>query len=269
MPVNVGDVIETRCGTCKVVKYIPACASKKRMTSVVVRFTRPPYYTCTVDLTAIRRGSIRDPYYPTVYGVGYLGEGPHLSTDQHQSRRKSRTYAMWQNMLERCYDKVKQLKSPTYAGCSVVRRWHNFQNFADDIQAMPNWDKHGFELDKDLLCLGNKVYGPKTCCFVPAHLNTAILKLDAVGINFATRKSNSSPYSVYMKRDGRQISLGSFPSEIAATIAYKQARAKYMQELASRYADVIPDKARRSVLAISKQLKQEARGLAHGKALRN
>ena len=34
----------------------------------------------------------------------------------------------------------------------------------------------GWELDKDILVKGNKIYSPDTCCFVPKEVNTVFTK---------------------------------------------------------------------------------------------
>ena len=118
---------------------------------------------------------IKNPYHPAVYGIGYIGEG---------EGEKGRVYNIWKKVLQRCYSKEYHIKKPTYIGCSVVKEWLNFQNFA-------KWYKknykpetmEGWHLDKDILVKGNKIYSPETCCFVPADINSLLLKLMLKEVN--------------------------------------------------------------------------------------
>lgn len=116
------------------------------------------------------RGSIRNPYKPTIYGVGYIGEG---SYSKDSSVEMKLIYRVWYDMIMRCYCKDLIVKRPTYKDCSVCSEWHNFQNFADWYF---NHEFYGFgyELDKDLLVKGNKTYSPETCCLIPAILNVVL-----------------------------------------------------------------------------------------------
>jgi len=75
-------------------------------------------------------------------------------------------------MLERCYDPKYQLKKPTYVGCTVCEEWLNYQVFAEwyenNYKEIPNIK---FQLDKDLMIKGNKVYSPKNCKLIPHYVN--------------------------------------------------------------------------------------------------
>lgn len=61
---------------------------------------------------------------------------------------------------------------PKYQGVSVA--WENKSDFYQWFNE--NWDPSHpeYQLDKDILVPGNKVYGPDTCCFVPQWLNILI-----------------------------------------------------------------------------------------------
>jgi len=125
----------------------------------------------------IRKGQVKDPYYPSVYNIGYLGEGPYKT---RVGGKDTKAYATWANMLRRCYCSIAKTLHPTYRDCSVQEVWHNFQTFA-------KWyTEHyiaGLHLDKDIKVKGNKVYGPDTCMFVAlaenniaAHATTVVFR---------------------------------------------------------------------------------------------
>lgn len=87
-----------------------------------------------------------------------------------------KSYQAWGNMLIRCYDQKYQEKYPTYVGCSVCDEWLSFKNFKswyDDnypIELVRDLDIR-FEIDKDLLISGNKVYSHENCIFLPQKVN--------------------------------------------------------------------------------------------------
>jgi len=104
-----------------------------------------------------------------VFGVG-VNDYIHSISDDG---KVIKSYKCWSHMLERCYSAKKQLKYPTYIGCTVCDKWLIFSNFKEWYDT--NY-KEEFELDKDILVEGNKVYSPDTCCFVPKNINSLIHK---------------------------------------------------------------------------------------------
>ena len=91
----------------------------------------------------------------------------------------SRAFSLWRSVLERtCCLSFKE-RRPTYKNTSVCEEWLNFQNFAKwcyGQKLLNAKDDKGsyYQLDKDLILKGNKVYSPETCCFVPPALNNLI-----------------------------------------------------------------------------------------------
>lgn len=175
--VVVGGVYTTNnCGYLKVIEYT-------NYKEVVVEFIATGY-TTTVQVKSILMGSVKDRLAPSVCGVGYMGVGAHGA---YCDGKVSPAYVSWKSMMNRCYNGKFQKRSPTYQGCTVDDRWHNFQNFA-------NWfninHKDGYQLDKDILISGNKLYSPETCILVPASVNCFISSSTApnskypIGVNY-------------------------------------------------------------------------------------
>ena len=79
----------------------------------------------------------------------------------------TRHYSVWRNILKRCYTHYKCHQS-SYEGCSIVPEWLIYSTFKKWFDANYISD---YQLDKDLLVKGNKVYSPETCCFVPQEIN--------------------------------------------------------------------------------------------------
>ncbi|AGH57572.1 HNH endonuclease [Pseudoalteromonas phage pYD6-A] len=125
--------------------------------NVLVEFitTKTKVVTSTSN---IRTGRVKDPNIPSVFNVGYIGQG------KYSSKSHKTFYTHWVNMLRRCYTNTM----PSYSKCTVTTDWHNFQSFAAwcDIHYKP-----GTELDKDSIIKGNTLYGPDTCIFCTHHEN--------------------------------------------------------------------------------------------------
>ena len=82
---------------------------------------------------------------------------------------KDPAYRAWVNMLKRAYSEQYQEKNPTYSDVTVCNDWHSFSAFRAWWLAN---HRDGFNLDKDLLVVGNREYGPDACAYVPQSLNT-------------------------------------------------------------------------------------------------
>ena len=198
---------------------------KKNTKKVLVRFNQTGY-TKVVHYNSVYKGEIKDPYYPTLYGVGFLGEGIY-------STKNKKLYKLWKNMIERCYcDK----RNKAYEDCSVVKRWHNFQLFCEDIIKMKNWNKRGYALDKDLRVLKNKKYGPRYCSFLPYEVNNVFRsnrwkdrKLPE-GVHL-----NKGSYVARFSLNGSFVYLGRFKSIEKAQKVVAKAKSKTMRAFAVKY----------------------------------
>jgi hypothetical protein len=157
--------------------------------NVFIYFKDFPDVKRKVKISQITKGNIRNPYFPSVYGIGYIGEGPYTTSkyiDDNQTIR-NRAYDTWNHMMGRCYSRYYLDENPTYEQCFVDPIWHNFQNFAkwyyDWYYELPSekvcLDKDLFNKDpfiKSLFNLqeGQKVYSMWSCCFLPESINSII-----------------------------------------------------------------------------------------------
>lgn len=186
----------------------------------------------------IKKGCVKDPYYPNIYGVGYIGEGQYTSrVDGVQLI----PYKRWKEILNRCYNSSNS-EYNSYGGneVKVCDEWLNFQNFAKWWEeTCPN---DTFTIDKDILVKGNKLYCPERCCFVPIEINSL----------FTTRKSQRGEYPLGVRlKDGKFIAqinymgkklhLGTFDSPKDAFNAYKKSKEKCIKEYADRYKGQISE----------------------------
>lgn len=123
---------------------------------VKVRFDDTGYEAWTNN-SQISLCTVKDRFYKGVCGVGFLGEAKRsVNVDR-------KAYLVWRSMIYRCYSECSLKTHPSYSGCSVDDRWHDFSNF---LQWFNDNYIDGYELDKDIKVKGNKVYSPETCMFV-------------------------------------------------------------------------------------------------------
>ena len=124
-----------------------------------------------------KEGSIKNPMFPSVYGVGCFGIGEFKSRDENGKNTKC--YDTWKHMHTRCYDPKFHKKHPTYENCTVCKEWNNYQTFAKwDNENYYEVENEQMVLDKDILCKGNKVYSPEPCVYVPQSINKVFSKID-------------------------------------------------------------------------------------------
>lgn len=102
---------------------------------------------------------------------------------QQFEKRTTRLGRIWAEINRRCKPQGEfQKKRPTYTGCRNA--FADFQAFSRWAVACPGYgevdeDGHVYQIDKDLLLPGNKVYSEETCCFVPRRLNSLLLACDS------------------------------------------------------------------------------------------
>lgn len=81
-------------------------------------------------------------------------------------------YTKWKDMIKRVMCPKYHVKYPTYEDTSVRDEWKHLSDFKPWMEDQV-WQ--GLELDKDILVMGNRVYGPDTCCFVPKFVNSLLM----------------------------------------------------------------------------------------------
>lgn len=175
-----------------------------------------------------------------IYGVATNSGGKYKATIDGKIAKPYRT---WQNMLKRVYCLKSHATWPTYIGCSVTDEWLEYQNFAEWFEAHEHSNR-GYELDKDLLIPGNKIYAPDRCAFVPRQLNS-LLNGQAnrrgkflQGVCFHKQHNK---FVAQMAIDGKQKGLGLFDTELDAYHAYKKAKEQHVKDMTNHWRDGIAD----------------------------
>ncbi len=154
-------------------------------------------------------------------------------------------YGFWSRMIERCYSEKSLLRYPQYLTVSIYQDWQYFSNFY-------NWATthyiENYELDKDIIQIGSRIYSPDTCCFVPQEINKSII--ETVKGNFpcgvwykqrSARMTNerSKPYIA----ECCGIILGQFESAFEAHQAWQLAKINHINNLIDKYFGLIDIRA--------------------------
>lgn len=235
--VKVGDKFKTNQGCeCVIIEYNGAF-------DVVVQFQDEHKYIKTTRTGDLRKGEVANPFFRSVYGVGYYGTEQNTLSGYKSGTRE---YMFWKGIMERCYSLTNQIRNPTYINCVVDERWHNFQNFAGWCQHQIGFNEKGWQLDKDLLVdtVVGKVYSPDICVFVPPEINTLFLipttKTDDLptGVSYCKDRGN---YQAGCGAGGFRKALGRYKTpELAyrAYIDYKKTRVSEIVETYEQRIDV-------------------------------
>lgn len=192
-----------------------------------------------------KNGDVKNPYHPSIFNIGYIGEGKFKSRDEKGN--KTIEYIVWRNMIQRCYDPYTINKHLTYKDCFVCEEWHNFQNFAKWYEEnYYECNNERMELDKDILIKGNKVYSPTTCIFVPDRINILFVKNDKnrgeypIGVHWRNDVKKFVARCSTSNKDKKRIHLGLYDTVNEAFYCYKQFKESYIKQVADEYKDLIP-----------------------------
>ena len=194
-------------------------------------------------LDCIRIGKVKDPYVSSVCGIGVLGA-------KYPSRVNgviTKEYVLWKSMLERCYSDKYQKKQPTYKDCEVSENFKYYEYFYEWCQNQIGFGECGFQLDKDLLIKGNKVYSEDSCVFIPREINQVLIKREAsrgehlIGVYW--NKKASAFVAQVCKNKGKREHLGYFNTELEAFDAYKTAKESFIKEQANKWKGQIDKRA--------------------------
>ena len=189
-----------------------------------------------------KEGSVKNPYFPSVLGIGYIGNT--ITIDDNKKPLKS--YTIWKSMLQRCYDsKSTSYKKYGGDGVTVCEEWKCYAIFKE-------WyDEHYYEvnnekmaIDKDILNKGNKIYSPKNCMIVPERINSLFAKRASKRGNYpiGVAKGSGKKYVVRFSINDKLTTIGSYATPEEAFYVYKEAKEKEIKRVADKYKDKIPQK---------------------------
>ena len=232
----VGKVCKSKSsGDFKVLKYNNA-------KDVEIQFLKTDY-EATVGLGHIKIGNVKDPYAPSVHGVGVTGTKYQITVDDVITKE----YVLWAGMLQRCYNDSFKKKNLTYEGCEASENFKYYECFYEWCNKQIGFDNQGWQLDKDLLVKGNKVYSEDSCVFLPQEINSLLVKSNTSRgeylIGVCWDKAKNAFKAQVRKNKGKSEHLGLFNTEIEAFNAYKKAKESFIKEQANKWKDNIDPRA--------------------------
>ena len=192
------------------------------------------------NLKEVKSGAVKDLTFPSIYGVGYIGEGNFSA--RFKGGKNTPCYDSWRGMLRRCYSAEARFKA-RYAGCTVDKNWHSFQVFAEWYYSNIRYDGR-VEVDKDLLIKGNKIYSSSNCSLVPTPIN-------ALFSGASIENRGKFPLGVYYNKENRkyraqlhrhgesQDYLGHFDTPEEAFKCYKYHKEIHVKHVADMYKENI------------------------------
>lgn len=212
---------------------------------IVVEFQDDYKYRTNTIYANFKSGSVRNPYCPSIYGIGITG--CKYPTKTKTNDRPTKEYSIWRSILERSFvEKIKE-KQPTYKDVSCCSEWINFENFYEWLHSQPNFNKwyegNRWAVDKDILHKGNKVYSPENCCLVPINVNCLFLKRESergkypIGVRY--KDDDGFLASCHNPFTNRNEQIGSYSTpENAFYFGYKP----YKEDIIKRVAQIEYDK---------------------------
>lgn len=161
-------------------------------------------------------------------------------------------YKLWASMLQRCVSKTYKQKKPTYQGVTCSKEWLSMTKFIEDVSQFKGFGLEGWQLDKDILQKGNKLYSKATCCFVPAEINSLLTKSDKVrgewpvGVYFDKARCK---FVASIQINGKTKNAGRFNTPEEAFQAYKLAKEAHIKVVAQKWKHLLDERVFQALIA--------------------
>jgi len=161
-------------------------------------------------------------------------------------------YKLWASMLKRCFDEKFKQNRPSYQDVTCSKEWLSMTKFIEDVSQMKGFGLSGWQLDKDILQKGNKLYSKDNCCFVPAEVNNLLIKSDnsrgeyPIGVYFhkATGK-----FVAQLAINGKRKHLGLFTTPEEAFQVYKLAKEAYIKVVAHKWKHLLDNRVFQALMS--------------------
>lgn len=213
----------------KIVEYISS-------NNIIVEFQDEYKYRVNTIYANFKSGSIKNPYYPSVFGVGITG----IKYPRCIDCKNTKEYEAWKQMLRRCFSEREKKRNSAYIEADCCKEWLNYENFYEWLHKQPNFNKwyngSRWALEKDIIVKKNKLYSPEFCCLVPQNVNCLFLKREA--------ERGKYPIGVQYKNDvgfiatcrnpflDKAVDLGHYPTSEKAFQAYKIYKESIIKQVA-------------------------------------
>ena len=154
----------------------------------------------------------------------------------HKSKVDCKSYGIWGSMMSRANGSIEKRK-PTYKDCSVSDTFKNHKSFHNWCMEQVGYGVEGYELDKDIILKGNKLYSEKTCCFVPKEINMLFVKTTSlrgkypIGVSY----NKTSGYFVSQTKMYGRNCVKYSKNPVDAFLKYKEMKESHIKLVADKY----------------------------------
>ena len=225
--------------------YVMKIVEYNNAFDIIIEFQDEYKYRLHTQYGNFQKGKCKNPFYPSVYGYGYLGVDKNGNVPKTREFKDGKNvhaweHNKWQSMLQRCFDNKLKERNPTYKDVTCCNRWLCFANFLEDFEILKqeyNWSEDKkLNLDKDILHKDNKVYSLENCVLVPDWINLLFTKRDAsrgqypVGVSY---HKASKKYQALCSINGKRIRLGYYSTPQEAFNTYKIAKEQEIKRVAN------------------------------------
>lgn len=243
----IGKVCESKyCGDFIITKY-------NNTLDVEVEFIKTGYRK-NYEMSQIRTGQLKDPYFPSIYDVGVVGiKYPMRIRNSSGKYIHLEEYKIWCSMLSRCYSEKYHTRYKSYKDCLVSENFKHYEYFYEWCHDQVGFGNEGWQLDKDLLVKGNKVYSEEACIFLPREVNNIFIKRKEKRGEFPIGVSSYKENGKFIARlsvgNDVQKHLGLFETYNEAFYAYKEAKEKVIRNSALKWRDKIDIRAYKALMS--------------------
>ena len=217
----------------KIIKYI-------NNKDIIVQFQNKQKTEVCTRYTFFVNGQVKNPYHPSVYGVGMVGQKYSTRTNN----KTAKEYEAWKGMLRRCYSDEKKEKFSSYENVICCNDWLLYENFYEWLHSQENFEQwyngDRWALDKDIIVKGNKIYSPETCCLVPQSVNGLFIKENInrgnypIGVIYYRKKFQSSYNNPLATK---RITIGRYDTPEEAFFVYKKYKENLIKQIAKEEYD--------------------------------
>ena len=127
-----------------------------------------------------------------------------------------------------------------YLDCYIHETWKTSEDFVLWAQSIEYY-QDGWQLDKDILVKGNRVYGPDTCVFVPQQINKLLVKANSIRGDYpiGVKKHSKNTFRAQCCDGfGNQV-YKNFRTVEEAFNWYKETKESVIKSVAARWKDQI------------------------------
>jgi hypothetical protein len=191
----------------------------------------------------IKDGCVKDYLLPDICEIASVG---YVKTPENNP-----CYKFWDGIIRRCTGRVSEECSIIYKGVTISERWRRFDHFLDDLKDLIGFKEcieNGvkWDVDKDLLIYGNKLYSKETCCIIPGTINAFFTnnqrRRNTSGYIGVSRVGKTNKWASWIRSEGKNKHLGNYATPSEAYEVYHKEKIKVLEVYLQKDFPWLPEK---------------------------